>query len=97
MKQSEWIWIAVLAVAAYVFSRPAPLASRTIGAGGLLTLPPGLPSGQANINAALGYDAMGNLAPLPSRPIGSGYVDLIAGGVSGGGFDDGLAFDSLGE
>jgi len=114
MKNHDLLFLGILAIAVYVWSKMQPLASTAIApgsaapGGGILTLPPGLPSGQAAINVALGYNpdgspitnplAAGNVNNyLPSLPIGYGYVDLVPGvpsSLDGVSFDDGFTSDT---
>jgi hypothetical protein len=111
MKNHDWIFLAILGVAVYVWAKMQPLASTAIApgdtapGGGLLGLPPGLPSGQAALNVAAGYNADGSpiINPLdagnagnylPSTPLGIGYTDLAPDQQSSLTFDDGLINDS---
>jgi hypothetical protein len=111
MKNHDLIFLGILAAAIYVWAKMQPIASVAVapgsaGTGGaLLTLPPGVPSGQAAINIALGYNADGSviLNPLdagnannylPSTAIGIGTVDLAPNQQPSMSFDDGLVGDS---
>jgi hypothetical protein len=109
MKNHDLLFLGILGVAVYVWMKQQPLASAAIApgtptpGGGLLMLPPGLPSGQSAINVALGYNADGSpilnsdAGNLPSTTIGYGYTDLqpaVRSSLDGVSFDDGLTNDS---